>query len=107
MEKENLFARFLNWFQVWKTGSKVFPDGSKIEWVDRETIKYTEGENTVNIWMDHVPFAFPGKMIIKHESLRFWEAKQSATKLEISKDKQKDIIRKIFLYYGRRVVVKK
>ena len=56
---------------------KSFDDGSLIEWVDKETLKYSEGEFSVLIWVDFEPGFFSGGRIIKSSSILTWDKKPS------------------------------
>jgi hypothetical protein len=54
---------------------KTFDNGSYVEWVDRETLKYTSGDFSVLVWVDFEPGLFSGGRIIKASSIKNWDAK--------------------------------
>lgn len=51
---------------------QVFEDGSSIEWIDRETLRYGEGNFAVLIWVDVEPGLFNTGRIIRKSSLHEW-----------------------------------
>ncbi|GLI34002.1 hypothetical protein [Desulforhabdus amnigena] len=78
---------------------KTFDDGSYVEWVDRETLKYTSGDFSVLVWVDFEPGLFSGGRIIKASSIKNWDAKPAGSPATIDEDIKQDIINKIQQYY--------
>ena len=78
-----------------------FPDGSKVEWVDRETLRYSEDPKSVLIWVDFEPGFFSRGRIIKASSIQQWESVDTQEASTITNEKRTDIIEKIKKYYKR------
>lgn len=82
--------------------SKVysFSDGSSIEWIDRETIKYQEAGRYAFIWVDYAPGFFSRGRILKSNSIEYWHYLIGDTEQRISNEERKTIIRKVIDYYA-------
>lgn len=78
---------------------KIFDDNSIVEWVDKETLKYTEGAYSVLVWVDFEPGFFSNCRIIKSSSISTWKTKPDDSSEEIDGDKRQEIINKIKKYY--------
>jgi len=78
---------------------KFFNDGSSIEWIDRETLQYLEGEFSVLVWVDFEPGFFSNGKIIKASSIIKWDTKPDECTELIDEIKKKEIIDKIQQYY--------
>ena len=78
---------------------KVFDDGSSVEWIDKETIKYTEGDYSLLIWVDFEPGFFSYGRTIKSASIETWDTKPRGESKLIDENKKQDIIDKIQRYY--------
>lgn len=76
-----------------------FDDGSVIEWVDRETLRYSEGNFSSLIWVDFEPGIFNSGRIINSSSIVRWERSPPGSPEDIDMDKRKEILSKIQLYY--------
>jgi hypothetical protein len=74
-----------------------FPDGSSVAWVDRETLKYSDGSHSVLVWVDFEPGFFSKGRIIKASSIQEWESAGDGVK--ITEDKKTEIINKVTKYY--------
>lgn len=78
----------------------TFFDGTTLEWLDRESLKYTDNGYVVIIWVDYGAGLFKVKRKLKTESLSEWnEIPENGTK-EIGEYKKKEIILKVQLYYA-------
>lgn len=78
---------------------KQYSDSSSIEWVDRETLKYSEGSRSVLIWVDFEPGVFSRGRIIKTSSITSWSDKTNDDNESIDDDKKQDILNKVKDYY--------
>lgn len=78
---------------------KNFEDGSFIEWVDRETLNYCEGNFSVLVWIDFEPGLFSNGRIIKSSSITTWDKKPNGQSELIDEYKKKEVILKIQQYY--------
>lgn len=79
---------------------KLFDDGSSIEWIDKETLKYTDNGYSVSIWVDYEPGFLNNDRIIKSSSLLHWEVKPDEMPNVIDEKKRIEIIEKIKQYYN-------
>ncbi len=79
---------------------KIFDDDSSIEWVDKETLKYSESGFSVLIWVDYykVGFLTYGR-VIKTSSIVNWNTKAGDSIEKINSGKKQEIIEKVQLYY--------
>ncbi|WP_018016147.1 hypothetical protein [Teredinibacter turnerae] len=90
------------------TSKKIFEDGSCVEWKDRETLLYKEGERSASIWVDFEPGWFKSGRIIKTDSVEYWDDLSGTGKVKIDQNKKQEIIDKVILYYkgfGKKVIV--
>lgn len=83
------------------TNKLNFPDGSCLEWVDRETLRYSEKDMSVLIWVDYEPGFFSAGRVIKAASIDKWISAGPMNASEIEEDKKQEIIRKIRQYYKK------
>jgi hypothetical protein len=81
-----------------------FTDGSSIEWVDKETLRYSDGSHTVMVWVDFEPGFFSKGRIIKASSILKWDSCPSNEPAEISDETRSQIIGKVTDYYKRHKV---
>lgn len=75
-----------------------FDDGSSIEWIDKETLRYRQGECFALIWVDFEPGIFNSGRVLKGSSLRNWEMPEEHSE-EIDADNKREIIAKVQEYY--------
>jgi hypothetical protein len=74
-------------------------DGSVIEWVDKETLRYTENGFSVSIWVDFEPGFFNSRRIIKSSSIVRWDIRPEGCSDAIGMDKRNEILAKVQQYY--------
>ena len=77
----------------------LLDDGSSIEWVDKETLRYTESNFSVLIWVDFEPGFFNSGRVIKSSSLATWESKPEGYSSTIEANKKQEILTKVQQYY--------
>jgi hypothetical protein len=78
---------------------KIFSDGSCVEWIDRETLKYSKESFSVLVWVDFEPGFFSGGRIIRTSSIKEWDTKPEGTTGLIHKVTKQNIINRIQEYY--------
>lgn len=78
---------------------KTFDDGSSIEWVDRETVKYINGHFAVNIWVDFEDGFFSTGRVIKPSLITKWDTVPTGHPILINDDAKKGIVNKLIEYY--------
>ena len=83
------------------TNTIKFTDGSSIEWVDKETLRYSDASHSVLVWVDFEPGFFNSGRIIKASSIIRWESYPPNESLEISIDIRERILGKVKEYYER------
>jgi hypothetical protein len=81
------------------TKSYAFDDGSSIEWVDRETLEYFEGEYSALVWVDYAPGFFSSGRIIRTSSIQNWKKKPPDAPERIDDESRARIIEKVVQYY--------
>jgi hypothetical protein len=77
----------------------VFEDGSSIEWIDRETLRYRKGDFSVSIWVDFAPGFFVKGRILAQSSITNWATKPDGAPSLIDGEQRNEIIEKIQEYY--------
>ena len=75
-----------------------------IEWVDRESVRYSDGNYSVVVWVDYEPGLFSSGRIIREASIDFWEAHPPNTNSEISNEDRARIVKALQRYYARESV---
>lgn len=91
------------------TSRKTFEDGSCVEWKDRETLIYTEGDRSASIWVEFEPGWFKSGRIIKSDSVELWDNFSGAKGIKIDQGKKEEIIKKVVLYYedfGKKAIIR-
>lgn len=78
---------------------KLFGDGCSVEWIDRETLKYSKGEFSLFVWVDFEPGFFSSGMIIKSTSIVTWDSFPEGSSNLIDENEKVEIIGKIQEYY--------
>lgn len=81
---------------------KVFDDGSVVEWVDKETLRYTNGSFSVLVWVDFEPGFFSTGRIIKASSIKKWDTFPNGDIETVNDMQKRDIIERIQKYYESR-----
>ena len=76
-------------------------DGSSVEWVDKETLKYVEGDFSLLIWVDFEPGFFSNGKVIKASSMKTWNTTPKDGNKIIDDKKRQEIIEKIQQYYKK------
>jgi hypothetical protein len=86
---------------MWKVPWKVhlLDDGSSLEWVDKETLRYTESSFSVLIWVDFEAGFFNGGRVIKLSSLATWNSRPEGSSSTIEPNKKQEIITKVQQYF--------
>jgi hypothetical protein len=74
-------------------------DGSQIEWVDKETLRYSENGYSVLIWVDFEAGLFKSGRVIKLSSLSNWQTRPKDKSDIIDELKKNEIVEKIKHYY--------
>jgi hypothetical protein len=82
----------------------AFDDGSSIEWINRETLKYGENGFSVSIWVDFEAGLFKSGRIIRASSLKSWTTWPDGSSETISTEKRNEILAKVRNYYQSRKV---
>ncbi|MFZ3017855.1 MAG: hypothetical protein WA056_05305 [Gallionella sp.] len=77
----------------------LLDDGSSLEWVDKETLRYTENGFSTLIWVDFEPGFFNGGRVIKSSSLTSWESRPEGSSSTIEVNKKQEILTKVQQYY--------
>ena len=77
----------------------LLDDGSSLEWVDKETLRYTESTFSVFIWVDFEPGFLNGGRVIKSSSLTTWNSKPEGCSSTIEANKQQEILTKVLQHY--------
>lgn len=84
---------------------KHFEDGSIIEWLDKETLRYKRNNCYIDIWVDWKETGwFSSTRIIKISLLKNWNCQSDTTRIIDDADK-KDIIDKINQYFKKKCLV--
>ena len=82
---------------------KAFGDGSRIEWNDRETLRYREGSRSLLVWVDYEIGFFRRGRVIHSASLLRWETSARGVEAEnVEPSKAADILKKVQEYYADR-----
>ena len=76
-----------------------FEDGSAIEWVDRETLRYSEGEFSLLIWVDFGPGFFSRSRVLDVSRLKTWTTKPATTSPSLTDADRERVLRKVADYY--------
>ena len=81
---------------------QTFEDGSSVEWVDRETVKYTENGFSTLVWVDFAPGFFSGGRVIISSHIIKWRSWPAGSSELIDENKKREIIEKIKKYFGKK-----
>ena len=77
----------------------LLDDGSVLEWINRECLRYTENGFSVLIWVDYEAGFFNSGRILKLSSLAAWNSKPEGSVSTIEAKKKQEIIAKVQQYY--------
>jgi hypothetical protein len=80
---------------------KVFPDGSSLTWVDRETLRYSDSEYEVLAWVDYASGFFSRGRELRRSSIERWLKYPENAAPEIPPEKRTEIEEKIAAYFGK------
>lgn len=82
-------------------GSKSyrFDDGSSIEVIDRETLRYEVNGFATLIWIDAEPGFFKGGRVIKASSIERWTEVAGGRSAEIDAEQRRKIVEKAVQYF--------
>lgn len=76
-----------------------FDDGSSIEWVDKESLRYRKERCSALIWVDFEPGFFRRGRIVKASSLAGWESPTPGCSEPMDARTKQEILRKVLEYY--------
>jgi len=74
-------------------------DGSSLEWIDKETLRYSEQGYEVSIWVDYESGLFKSGRVVKISSIVEWTLKPEGTESSISQEMREKILARVELYY--------
>ena len=80
---------------------KTFSDGSFVEWVNRETIRYCEGDFSLIVVADFDSGFFSNTRVIKASSINLWDKAPKGAEIVINENKKQEIIDKISQYFKK------
>jgi len=83
----------------------AFSDGSKISWLDRETLIYEESTYRATIWLDFAPGLFSRARVLKLSSLSVWRNSLTQGDEPMSDEKKAEIIEKVRIYYAGKKIL--
>ena len=78
----------------------VFSNAISVEWVDRETLRYSEDGYSVLVWVDYDSGLFNNTRIIKLSSIVLWEKRPGNTPEVIESGQKEKIIEYIQRYFS-------
>lgn len=76
-----------------------FSDGSAIEWVDKESLKYLENCFQIVVWVDFESGFFSQGRVIKASSITHWNISPIGCSDVVDNDKRDEILNKLEHYY--------
>lgn len=74
-------------------------DGGIIEWIDKETLRYSEGLYSVSVWVDYAAGIFNDKRIVRLSSIKHWDTKPQDASDLVTKAQQQRIIKGVQQYF--------
>lgn len=81
--------------------TKVFEDGSSLEWVAKDTLRYTEGRSVLFIRVEQAPGFFSnGRVVWGRASLKKWSVNSKGDSGQIREDKRAEITSKLSEYFA-------
>lgn len=75
-------------------------NGALIEWIDKETIRYTKNGFSVDIWTDFERGFFSRGRVLKSESIAYWNTAPSEGNVEIDSLDKVELIEAVNEYYA-------
>jgi hypothetical protein len=85
---------------------KNFEDGSVIEWLDKETLRYKKNKCYIDVWVDWKETGwFSSTRIIKVSLLKNWNCTDNTINKIINDVDKKDIIDKINQYLKKQCLI--
>ncbi len=78
-----------------------FEDGSSVEWMDKETVKYSRSGKNALVWVDYEPGFFSSGRIIRSGEILGWQNDNGETISSIDPEEKKQIVDKIVAYYEK------
>jgi hypothetical protein len=79
---------------------KIFEDGSSIEWVNVQTVLYTEGAFSTSVWNEAEPSGFFSSIrVIMSSTITKWDTWPAGSSQYIDENKKKEIIDKVCRYF--------
>ena len=86
---------------MFKKKNKPFETlGATVEWVDRETVRYTDNGNSTLVWVDYEPGFFSSGRVLRTESISKWQAHPSGTVAEIDAASRQRIEAAVIAYFN-------
>jgi hypothetical protein len=76
-----------------------FDDASSLEWIDRETLRYSENGHEVSIWVDYESGLFKRGRVVKASSIVRWDSKPPEEPASISPEIRENILSRVEQYY--------
>ena len=79
-----------------------FNDKSKVEFASRESVRYSEGQFTKEIWVVGEKGIFTNTRIIMAKSIEFWDEVPKGEKKEISSCMKWKILARVLEYFSQK-----
>ena len=73
--------------------------GSKVRWVDQQTLAYSRGNEEALVWVDFEPGFFARGRVIYPSSINWWVSKLDASKRSVSEAERGEIVAAVIDYY--------
>ena len=90
---------------MFKNNNKAFEtSGATVEWVDRETVKYTENDKSTLVWVDYEAGLLTSGRVLHRYSISKWKVHPLSEKPGIDTESRKKIEAAIIAYFNSRGV---
>lgn len=76
-----------------------FDDGTTIEWVDRETLRFSDGDFSALIWVDFGPGLFSRERVLDVSRLKNWTTTPKGVSTSLTETDRDKILRRVEEYY--------
>ena len=76
-----------------------FDDGSRMEWIDRETLRYVDGNLAVAIWTDFEPGIFSSGRVVRESEIKRWSTSPEDSGSALDEATRARVIEKVQQYY--------